>query len=86
MTNQTIEQQLKGTTVVGIFKHSDEYREEMGWADDRNEGLTILFSNGMRIHSQQDVEGNGPGHMIFVEANGEEFHLFPKTQIKEEAA
>lgn len=85
MTNEkadTIEQNLEGATVVGIFKHSDEYRKEMGWEDDRNDGITILFSNGARIHSQQDVEGSGPGHMILEEPSGEECHIFPKTQIE----
>ena len=78
MTHQSNEEQLKGATVVRIFKHSDECREEMGWADDRNEGLTILFSNGMRIRLQ-NVEGDGLLRMIFRDQNGEEFHLSAKA-------
>ena len=82
----TIEQDLEGATVVGIFKHSDAYRQDMGWDDDHNDGITIVFSNGARIHSQQDVEGNGPGHMVFQEPNGEECHIFPQTQMDESLA
>lgn len=79
---RSVEQDLEGATVVGIFKHSNEYREAMGWEDDRNDGITILFSNGARIHSQQDVEGNGAGHMVFQEPSGEECHIFPQTQME----
>ncbi len=83
-----MEQQLKGATVVGIFKQSDEYRKESGWdfRGNGDDGVTIVFSNGVRIHSQQDAEGNGPGHMIFEETSGVQYHILPDHSDTKEAA
>ena len=75
MGNQNFIEQLAGATVVSIGPMSENYREENGWSEDSDQGVTIEFSNGILIHSQGDEEGNRAGHMIFENTNGERFHL-----------
>ncbi len=76
MGNQTFIEQLAGATVVSISPMSENYREENGWSEDSDQGVTIEFSNGIQIHSQSDPEASRPGHMVFEDTNGERFHLF----------
>jgi len=69
--------ELIGMTIVAIRPMTGAEMEKEGWTDGRNRGeaAAIVLSNGTVIYPSCDEEGNAPGALFGVEADGTAFAL-----------
>lgn len=69
--------ELIGATVVAIRPMTEAEMEKEGWIQGRNRGeaSAIVLSNGTVIYPSCDEEGNAPGVLFGVEADGTAFAL-----------
>ena len=65
-----------GLKLAGIRKMTQAELEAEGWDDFYGATPSVLeFADGSKIYPSADIEGNGPGALFGVDANGESFLL-----------
>jgi hypothetical protein len=61
---------LAGKKVVGIRRLRTEELERLGW-ESRGEVTALLFEDGTIVFPSRDSEGNGPGELFGIDAEGD---------------
>ena len=67
---------LVGRLIVEVRPMSREEVEAEGWDDHSTAAMVLLLDDGTILYPSRDEEGNGPGALFGVEANGGAFGLF----------
>ena len=71
---------MEGKTIVDVRSMTDEEIEAEGWTTSNTHGaapIVLELDDGSLIFPSQDPEGNGPGALFGIDADGQAVRYFP---------